>query len=382
MRGIPKLDSQAFHRSRLFRALVLSRCRVLSRSWAHLATRRNPRYFNGRSISAVIFVSILCLALKNMHGQSRTLTEYRNVPRQFTISYPVIFVVSKPPPTNGDGRTFEARDKHAHLSCWSAPLDVGETIDSLYARDTGGHQEASYKALRKTWYVVSGEKDRVIYYKKVILGRDSYISFSLEYADSERQTYDPLVGPISRSFGYLNGSPEQPPADPLIGAPVHPGIFSYKGIELGQPQAEVMSALRNLGYHALKDDTGLGRYISRKETPTTCAGGINVFFNRGRLDDLTIDFDPSCVDNYLNALSSTYGPYTGHPKMDRDRTTYGPKSTEWLSRRVEPCDALAVVDYTFRSDSGVQHMAVFQLTRLDSSDNIYLSTPHNYCAEP
>lgn len=156
----------------------------------------------------------------------------------------------------------------------------------------------------------------------------------------------------------------RPTPEALIGLPVHHNSYSYRGIELGESQAKVMARLKEFGYLTWENN-GLNRYTAN-ENPEAGISGMDVWFKHGRLQDLTFGFDPSSNNDYLNAVTATYGPLTysrptaiGHGTM-----------TLWLTRAVEPCDSIAVTigvtDATDSTDATL--VAGFDLQHMDSSD--------------
>ena len=163
----------------------------------------------------------------------------------------------------------------------------------------------------------------------------------------------------------------KPTPEALIGLPVHHNSYSYRGIELGEAQAKVMARLKEFGYLTWENN-GLNRYTAN-ENPEAGISRMNVLIKNGRLDELMFNFDPSYINDYLNAVTMTYGPLTysrpvavGHGTM-----------TIWKTRAVEPCDAIGVTDDTDPDDA--THTGGFGLAHLDSSD-IDLRVTVNLCS--
>ena len=182
------------------------------------------------------------------------------------------------------------------------------------------------------------------------------------------------AGPATEQASQTTGATPKtirPTPEALIGLPVHHNSYSYRGIELGESQAKVMAKLKEFGYLTWENN-GLNRYTAN-ENPEAGISRMNVWFKHSRLQDLAFGFDPSYINDYLNAVTMTYGPLTysrpvavGHGTM-----------TIWKTRAVEPCDAIGVTDDTDPDDA--THTGGFGLAHLDSSD-IDLRVTVNLCS--
>ncbi len=109
-----------------------------------------------------------------------------------------------PAPSNGDGLAWSS-PSGAQLAIYGRPNDGGETPKSVIAL-RAADDSVTYKASGDRWAVVSGFRDGLIFYERYIFRGDLIHSVSIRYPDSERGTYDRLVGPITNSLRGANAS--------------------------------------------------------------------------------------------------------------------------------------------------------------------------------
>ena len=102
----------------------------------------------------------------------------------------------------GDGQLFVAPGDKAKLTCWAQYANVqGKKLSALYdqaLREPG--QEISYKHQGKNFFVLSGTRDGKIFYHKTLMEHGVQASFELSYDPSLKETFDPIVADLARSF--------------------------------------------------------------------------------------------------------------------------------------------------------------------------------------
>jgi hypothetical protein len=150
-----------------------------------------------------------------------------------------------------------------------------------------------------------------------------------------------------------------------IGIPAHPGIYSYRGIELGESQARVTAKLKAIGYGTLDCEHNDWEVCSTKETPDPGVSDMMVSFKHGRLLILSFGFSPSELGKYVDAVTGTYGPPS---KPLRPGDNNGKMIADWQDALVEPCRVIRVMtskDFSYPNRGAL--VGSFSLTLMDSS---------------
>ena len=58
----------------------------------------------------------------------------------------------------------------------------------------------TYKRQKDNWFVVSGYIGPKIFYQKTFLSNDMFKTFYIEYPESQRSIYDPILSRLGSSF--------------------------------------------------------------------------------------------------------------------------------------------------------------------------------------
>ncbi len=146
------------------------------------------------------------LAAPQAHAAPRADTAFETVRvpgSPVTIDYPAGHYSRQ----GGDGPArFVAKDGASEFTLESRPNTGGWTTREL-AEAAGDHVAAKgargiYRRVADDWLVLSGlHKGKVFYYKVVLSeARTRVNTFQLDYSQSERKAYGPLVARMSRSF--------------------------------------------------------------------------------------------------------------------------------------------------------------------------------------
>jgi len=135
-------------------------------------------------------------------GQTGVYGCYTNHKYGYVVAWPNKHLTGQGESDSGDGQIFSSPDGQAQLACWAYFNDVlGESIGQAYAQAI---QEAgaqiSYKHLGKDFFVISGIKDGMIFYRKTLLAHGVQASFELRYAAQLKAAFDPIVKDVARSF--------------------------------------------------------------------------------------------------------------------------------------------------------------------------------------
>jgi hypothetical protein len=132
---------------------------------------------------------------------------YQNDRYGTTIDYPDLFK-AEPPPDNDDGRRFKSADgaEFAVFASYGA-LDydrAGYQQFILENLDPGA--AVTYQAHGEDWFVLSGTKGDGIFYERYRLSRGKDMAegfvegFVMSYPAALKQTYDPIVARMAKSF--------------------------------------------------------------------------------------------------------------------------------------------------------------------------------------
>ena len=132
-------------------------------------------------------------------------TAYRNARFGLTLSYPAAVFEHERSSKAGDGELFASRDAKARLLVGALANTDGHTPGSyqrMIAQTSYPGSKIDYAPTGGTWSVLSGEKDGVMFYEKVMFSCKQQVisSFALIYPVAQRKLYDPIVEVIEDSF--------------------------------------------------------------------------------------------------------------------------------------------------------------------------------------
>jgi len=140
--------------------------------------------------------------LDSVCGRTGVYGCYTNHKYGYVVAWPKMHLTGQGESDSGDGQVFSSPDGQAWLACWAYFNDVfGESIGQTYAQalQEAGAQ-VSYKHLGKDFFVISGVRDGMIFYRKTLLAHGVQASFELSYAAQLKAAFDPIVKDVARSF--------------------------------------------------------------------------------------------------------------------------------------------------------------------------------------
>ena len=148
----------------------------------------------GSKIRAII-IFIIILAAK-LEAQNNL--QYVNERYGFRVSYPS-FLISAPAPANGDG--IRMYDKKGFVLVASGINNVSEiTFQSELDSQWEGIGKITYGVRGDNWFAISGFKGDKIIYIKSYIGSGAINHLYIEYPKDQKDKYDKIVEPISKSF--------------------------------------------------------------------------------------------------------------------------------------------------------------------------------------
>jgi hypothetical protein len=128
---------------------------------------------------------------------------YQNDRYGTTIDYPDLFMMQRPPDAD-DGRAFKSADGAdftVSASYFALDLTVAKYHDFIVKNLAPG-STITYETQGKNWFVISGTVGDKIFYEKHLLSHGAQMNedFVMSYPASAKQTYDPIVARMAKSF--------------------------------------------------------------------------------------------------------------------------------------------------------------------------------------
>ncbi|HEY0385728.1 MAG TPA: hypothetical protein VGC64_06930 [Pyrinomonadaceae bacterium] len=131
-------------------------------------------------------------------AQRTVYKTYTNARYAYSISYPANLLVPQGEADNGDGQAFRSRDGAAEMRVYGSQ-DLGGGLAEAY-REAQSGKNVTYKTLKRNWFVVSGTEGGKIFYQKTMFRNDVFKTFTIEYDESRKGTYDAVTARIAQSF--------------------------------------------------------------------------------------------------------------------------------------------------------------------------------------
>jgi len=163
-----------------------------------------------RSILAMMGLSVVFALIIAPAVRAGPVLEYRNEKWGFFLQVPSeVFIegVSRNPEA---GNIWISRDQRARLSAVAGPNDSGQSLEDyrrLVMEETYAGARFDYTPVRDTWFVLSGVKDKQVFYERITFvcdGRYIY-GWQLFYPVGQKRIYDRIVEEIHRSYRLGNG---------------------------------------------------------------------------------------------------------------------------------------------------------------------------------
>ncbi len=138
---------------------------------------------------------------------------YGNGRFSFSIDYPAKLLTPQGEAGNGDGQTFLSSDGNTKLAVWGMnnAIDPFDTIKTHFAKaikdDKKAKRQITLKVQKENWYVLSGFEGEAIFYRKVYLVDDQFLTMDFTYPKAQREQWDAVATRLEKSF-----KPEKPSA--------------------------------------------------------------------------------------------------------------------------------------------------------------------------
>jgi hypothetical protein len=128
---------------------------------------------------------------------------YANSRFAYSICYPKNLLDPQGESENGDGQAFLAKDG-ARLLVYGSNNALNESINDVFNRTSsrlaGTSGKVTYKAVKPTWFALSGQHDSTIFYAKTLYAKDLIVSFEFTYDRSQSNVYNPVTAKLSSCF--------------------------------------------------------------------------------------------------------------------------------------------------------------------------------------
>jgi hypothetical protein len=123
----------------------------------------------------------------------------------FSLRYPASFFEPERRSEAGDGVVFAGIRGRGRLLVGALENSDGHTVGSymnMIRQESYAGYNVDYAPVGATWFVLSGENDRAVFYEKVIFSCSGRIinSFALIYPIESKREFDPIVEGIEKTF--------------------------------------------------------------------------------------------------------------------------------------------------------------------------------------
>jgi hypothetical protein len=140
---------------------------------------------------------------------------YQNDRYGTTIDYPRSFR-PLPPPGSDDGREFKSADGGDFMvfaSFNALDFDLAKFRD-FTVKNLAAGSVVTYETRGENWFVISGTRGDAIFYERHLLSHGGQMTegFVMSYPATLKQTYDPIVARMAKSF--RSGTGFQTPKNP------------------------------------------------------------------------------------------------------------------------------------------------------------------------
>ncbi|MGA7433972.1 MAG: hypothetical protein WBQ24_01350 [Xanthobacteraceae bacterium] len=150
-----------------------------------------------------IFCAVAAATVPAISAHADNWLTYHNDRYGTTIDYPDQFK-AEPPPGSDDGRTFKSADG-AEFSVYASynALDFNlAKFQDFTLKNLDPGAVVTYKTHGDNWFVISGTEGDDIFYERHMLSHDGQMTegFSMSYPAAAKQSYDPVVARMAKSF--------------------------------------------------------------------------------------------------------------------------------------------------------------------------------------
>ena len=152
-----------------------------------------------------IIVGVLALMTSAAGRDAFDWVPYVNERFGFSLRYPANLFEPERRSEAGDGEVFAGIRGQGRLLVGALQNSDGYTVGSymsMLRQQSYAGYNVDYAPRGATWFVLSGENDRDVFYEKVIFSCSGRIinSFALIYSIESKREFDPIVEGIEKTF--------------------------------------------------------------------------------------------------------------------------------------------------------------------------------------
>lgn len=128
---------------------------------------------------------------------------YLNSRFGFSVNVPT-FLTANPAPQNGDGLSWQTKDKKVILLAYASNNVLDEELSELHRKEESAAKRSGakniYSVLKKDWFVVSYSLKGRISYRKVWLAAGVSQVVDFDYDQKLAKQMDPIISHVVKSF--------------------------------------------------------------------------------------------------------------------------------------------------------------------------------------
>jgi hypothetical protein len=156
-----------------------------------------------RVVTLIVAVAALITSVAAREGLG--WVPYVNERFGFSLRYPANLFEPERRSEAGDGEVFAGIRGRGRLLVGALENSDGHTVGSymnMIRQQSYAGYNVDYAPRGATWFVLSGENDRDVFYEKVMFSCSGRVinSFALIYPIESKREFDPIVGGIEKSF--------------------------------------------------------------------------------------------------------------------------------------------------------------------------------------
>ena len=124
---------------------------------------------------------------------------YTNDRFGFSVCYPSDLLQLEAAPDNNDGQTFTGSNR-AKFAAWGSWNATDQTLADSAREDEKSLGQVTYKAIRESFYVISGRKGDQIFYKRTALANGKFSAVQLTYPAADSALWNAISARVSQCF--------------------------------------------------------------------------------------------------------------------------------------------------------------------------------------
>lgn len=150
-----------------------------------------------------LIAAALVLAATQQVPAKVTYKPYLNSRFGFSVDVPT-FLKANPEPENGDGLSWQTKDKKVIFMAYASNNVLDEEISEMHRKEESSAKKSGaknlYSVLKKDWFVVSYSLKGRISYRKVWIANEVSQVVDFDYDQKLAKQMDPIVAHVVKSF--------------------------------------------------------------------------------------------------------------------------------------------------------------------------------------